>query len=95
MDQEHTLDTLGYTLTLTSDVSWTIVYLAIIYRSFQDKVCGMPFFALALNLTWMTSVAGPEVLSGTSRRAPATNEELPEPRSPGGSLLRRAPGQGR
>ncbi|MBN1813997.1 MAG: hypothetical protein JXA14_19325 [Anaerolineae bacterium] len=46
------MDALGYTLTLTSGVSWTIVYLAIINRSFKDKTCGMPFFALALNLAW-------------------------------------------
>ncbi len=46
------MDTLLDILTLTSGVSWTIVYLAIIYRGFKDKTYGMPFFALALNLTW-------------------------------------------
>jgi hypothetical protein len=46
------MDTLFGILTLTSGISWTIVYLAIIYRGFKDKACGMPFFALALNLTW-------------------------------------------
>jgi len=46
------MDTLLDILTLTSGISWTIVYLAIIYRGFKDKTCGMPFFALALNLTW-------------------------------------------
>jgi hypothetical protein len=39
-------------LTLTSGISWTIVYLAIIVRSFRDRTYGMPFFALALNLSW-------------------------------------------
>ncbi|MBN1139121.1 MAG: hypothetical protein JXM73_21250 [Anaerolineae bacterium] len=46
------MDTLGYTLTITSGVSWTIVYLAIIYRGFKDRTYGMPFFALALNIAW-------------------------------------------
>lgn len=46
------MDTTFYVLTLTSGISWTIVYLAIIYRSFKDRTCGMPFFALALNLSW-------------------------------------------
>jgi hypothetical protein len=46
------MDTLFGILTLASGTSWTIVYLAIIYRGFKDKACGMPFFALALNLTW-------------------------------------------
>jgi hypothetical protein len=46
------MDTLFDILTVTSGISWTIVYLAIIYRGFKDKTCGMPFFALALNLTW-------------------------------------------
>ena len=46
------MDTLFTVLTLISGVSWTIVYLAIIYRGFKDKTYGMPFFALALNITW-------------------------------------------
>jgi hypothetical protein len=46
------MSTSFYVLTLTSGISWTIVYLAIIVRSFKDRTCGMPFFALALNLGW-------------------------------------------
>jgi hypothetical protein len=46
------MDTLFDILTLTSGISWTIVYLAIIYRGFKDKTYGMPFFALALNIAW-------------------------------------------
>jgi hypothetical protein len=46
------MDTLFTVLTLISGVSWTIVYLAIIYRGFKDRTYGMPFFALALNITW-------------------------------------------
>lgn len=46
------MDTLYYGLTLTSGISWTLVYLVIIYRGFRDKTYGMPFFALALNLAW-------------------------------------------
>lgn len=37
---------------LTMGLSWTIVYLLVIYRSFKDKVCGMPFIALAFNSSW-------------------------------------------
>jgi len=46
------MDTPIPVLTLTSGISWTLVYLAIIYRGFKDKTCGMPFFALALNIAW-------------------------------------------
>lgn len=46
------MSTSFYILALTSGISWTIVYLGIIRRSFKDQVCGMPFFALALNLSW-------------------------------------------
>lgn len=37
---------------LTMGLSWTIVYLLVIYRSFKDKMCGMPFIALAFNTSW-------------------------------------------
>lgn len=37
---------------LTMGLSWTLVYLLVIYRSFKDKVCGMPFIALAFNTSW-------------------------------------------
>ena len=40
------------TFTLISGISWTIVYLDIINRGFRDKTYGMPFFALAFNITW-------------------------------------------
>jgi uncharacterized membrane protein len=46
------MDPLFYVLTLISGVSWTIVYLAAIYRGFKDRTYAMPFFALALNLSW-------------------------------------------
>ena len=46
------MDPLFYVLTLISGISWTIVYLAAIYRGFKDQTYGMPFFALALNLSW-------------------------------------------
>lgn len=31
---------------------WIITYLLIVYRSFKDQYCGMPFPALALNISW-------------------------------------------
>lgn len=39
-------------LTLISGLSWTLVYVNLIYRGFQDKTCGMPLFALAFNFAW-------------------------------------------
>src|SRR4051812_33043506 len=39
-------------LTLISGISWTIVYILIIIRSFRDKTYGMPFWALAFNFGW-------------------------------------------
>lgn len=36
----------------TMGTSWTIVYLLIIFRSYKDRFCGMPFIALALNMSW-------------------------------------------
>ncbi|MCU7549887.1 hypothetical protein OCK74_12215 [Chitinophagaceae bacterium LB-8] len=39
-------------LTLVSGISWTLVYLLIIYRSYRDKTYGMPFWALAFNFSW-------------------------------------------
>jgi len=46
------MDARFYILTLISGISWTLVYLAIIYRGFKDRTYGMPFFALALNISW-------------------------------------------
>lgn len=43
---------LASTVILLSGIAWTITYLALAYRGFKDKSYGMPFVALALNLTW-------------------------------------------
>lgn len=45
-------DLLYLSILATMGISWTIVYLLIIYRSFKDKQCGMPALALAFNLCW-------------------------------------------
>ena len=39
-------------LTITSGLCWTLVYVLIIIRSYRDKIYGMPFWALAFNLSW-------------------------------------------
>jgi len=39
-------------LTLLSGACWTIAYILIIVLSFRDKTYGMPFWALAFNLSW-------------------------------------------
>ncbi len=39
-------------LTIISGLCWTLVYLLIIYRSIKDKTYGMPFWALAFNISW-------------------------------------------
>ncbi|WP_018614620.1 hypothetical protein [Segetibacter koreensis] len=44
--------TLNTILTLIGGISWTIVYILIIIRSFRDKTYGMPFWALAFNFGW-------------------------------------------
>ena len=31
---------------------WIVTYLLIVFRSFKDQYCGMPFPALALNISW-------------------------------------------
>ena len=43
---------LNTALTLTSGICWTIVYILIIIRSFKYKTYGMPFWALAFNISW-------------------------------------------
>lgn len=43
---------LNFTLTVFSGLCWTVVYVLIIYRSFKDKTYGMPFWALAFNISW-------------------------------------------
>lgn len=45
-------ETLVTILVLVSGVSWTIVYIELIRRGFQDQTYGMPLFALALNIAW-------------------------------------------
>jgi hypothetical protein len=35
-----------------SGVAWTVVYVELIRQGNRDKACGMPLFALALNLAW-------------------------------------------
>ncbi|MBC6003273.1 MAG: hypothetical protein E6902_00105 [Paeniclostridium sordellii] len=39
-------------LQLSCGIFWIMTYIIIIYKSFKDKTCGMPLFALALNLAW-------------------------------------------
>lgn len=39
-------------LTAVSGITWSIVYISLLYHGFKDKACGMPLFALALNITW-------------------------------------------
>ena len=39
-------------LIIGSGLCWTIVYLLIIKRGFQDKTYGMPMWALAANISW-------------------------------------------
>ena len=39
-------------LKLGSGVSWTLVYILIINRGFQDRTFGMPLTALCANLSW-------------------------------------------
>ena len=44
--------TLVTVLTLVSGISWSIVYIDMIYRGFRDRTYGMPLFALAFNIAW-------------------------------------------
>jgi hypothetical protein len=37
---------------IASGVFWLITYLLLIKRGYQDKACGMPIAALALNISW-------------------------------------------
>ncbi|MGI6109807.1 MAG: hypothetical protein ACOYB8_08235 [Eubacteriaceae bacterium] len=39
-------------LTAISGICWTLVYIDLIRRGFKDKTCGMPLFALGLNIAW-------------------------------------------
>jgi hypothetical protein len=37
---------------IASGLLWSVTYLLIIKRGFQDRACGMPLGALALNISW-------------------------------------------
>jgi hypothetical protein len=39
-------------LAVASGIFWSITYILIIKRGFQDKACGMPMAALCLNISW-------------------------------------------
>lgn len=43
---------LDLALKLGLGVSWTLAYMLIIKRRFQDKTFGMPLTALCANLSW-------------------------------------------
>ena len=43
---------IGLILVGISGVCWTIVYIELIRNGFKDKACGMPLFALGLNIAW-------------------------------------------
>lgn len=42
----------GNILVSISGITWTIVYIELIRKGFKEKACGMPLFALTLNLAW-------------------------------------------
>ena len=42
----------SWSLVIGSGVSWTLVYILIIKRGFQDKTYGMPLVALCANISW-------------------------------------------
>ena len=46
------METTGNILVAVSGIAWTIVYLELIRTGFRQKACGMPLFALTLNLAW-------------------------------------------
>ncbi len=43
---------LGNILVSISGIAWTIVYIELIRKGFKEKACGMPLFALTLNMAW-------------------------------------------
>jgi hypothetical protein len=43
---------MGTALVVISGVCWTIAYIELIRGGFKDKTCGMPLFALGLNIAW-------------------------------------------
>lgn len=46
------MGTAGLVLVGISGICWTIVYIELIRNGFKDKACGMPLFALGLNIVW-------------------------------------------
>lgn len=46
------MELIGNLLVAVSGIAWTIVYLELIRTGFKEKACGMPLFALTLNLAW-------------------------------------------
>lgn len=46
------MNTVGMILVGVSGICWTIVYIELIRNGFKDKACGMPLFALGLNIAW-------------------------------------------
>lgn len=46
------MNTSGLILVGISGICWTIVYIELIRNGFKDKACGMPLFALGLNIVW-------------------------------------------
>ena len=46
------MNTAGLILVGISGICWTIVYIELIRNGFKDKACGMPLFALGLNIVW-------------------------------------------
>ena len=46
------MNTAGLILVGISGICWTIVYIELIRNGFKDKACGMPIFALGLNIVW-------------------------------------------
>ena len=46
------MNTAGLVLVGISGICWTIVYIELIRHGFKDKACGMPLFALGLNIVW-------------------------------------------
>ncbi|MDF5734323.1 MULTISPECIES: transmembrane-type terpene cyclase [unclassified Nostoc] len=43
---------MGTYLLLASGVFWSLTYVLLIKRGFQDKTCGMPLVALCANISW-------------------------------------------
>lgn len=52
MEEFMTAAPLAMPLNLTCGILWTIAYILIIKRGFQDKSYGMPLWPLAINITW-------------------------------------------